>query len=132
MPLGGGRLNEGIIRMKKILVVDDEKEIRAILKKILTREGYKVQSAQDGREAIRQFKKGGFELLVTDLRMPGPGVDDMLPEIERLDPAVKVVLITGYPLTPVIQQKVTAGRYVYFAKPFDNKILVAKLKELLA
>ena len=51
------------------------------------------------------------------------------PAMDRLKD--KVVLITGYPLTPVIQQKVTAGRYVYFAKPFDNRILVAKVKELL-
>lgn len=124
--------------MKKILVVDDEKALRDILKKIFTQEGYIVQTAGDGKEAISKLKNdklrtsGGREidLLITDLRMPGIDGVKMLLEIEKVRPEIKVAIITGYPLDPSIRKKIDDGVYAYFAKPFDNEKLVEYVKGL--
>lgn len=118
--------------MKSILVVDDEGPLREILEKILKREGFSITTAANGREALKRFQKRRFDLLVTDLRMPGLGGPEMLKEMLRLQPEVPVILITGYPLDPEIQKRVAEGRYLFFPKPFDNRALVEKIKEVLA
>jgi two-component system response regulator PilR (NtrC family) len=116
---------------KSILVIDDEKDLREILKKILSAEGYDVTIVADGEAALGKFKEKLFDLIVTDLRMPGLKGIDMPSSIERIHPQVKVVIVTGYPLDAEIQRKVDSEKYAYFAKPFDNIILVEKIKELL-
>lgn len=118
--------------MSTILVVDDEKEIQNILKKILSKEGFKVEMAGNGAEALSKFKKKRFDLLITDLRMPVRGGAEMLSEIERLDARIKVIVLTGYPLDPFTQKKVSEGRYLHFEKPFENALLLEKVKELFS
>lgn len=117
--------------MSDILVVDDEKEIQNVLKKILSKGGFKVETAGNGKEALLKFKKKRFDLLITDLRMPVKGGTEMLAEAEKAHPEIKVIIVTGYPLDPETQKKVDSGRYLYFAKPFENTNLVEKVKELL-
>lgn len=118
--------------MSSILVVDDEEEIQGILKKILTKAGYKVETAGNGKEALLKFKKQRFDLLITDLRMPVQGGAEMLSQVEALNPEVKVIVLTGYPLDPVTHKRVNEGRYALLEKPFENVLLLEKVKELLS
>lgn len=117
--------------MNRILIVDDEEELREILQKILTKAGYRVETAKNGEEGLLKFKERQFDLLITDLRMPARGGAEMLVQAERLDPAVKVIVLTGYPLDPLTQKRVHEGRYLLVEKPFENASLLEKVKELL-
>lgn len=116
----------------KILVVDDEKMLTKILAKILGQAGYRVSTVSDGDEAIDKVKQGHFDLLISDVRMPKKNGTEALPIIETLDPQLKIIILTGYPLTPELEEKVSLGRYQYIAKPFDNDDLVAKVQELVS
>lgn len=116
---------------KKILLVEDEKALRDLLKKLLERSGFSVVVASNGDQALQIFKKGAINLIVTDLRMPVKGGGEMLREMEGINPSPPVVIITGYPLEPEIQEKVNAGRYHHFSKPFDNEEVLQCVKELL-
>lgn len=117
--------------MSAILVVDDEEEMQNILKKILSKEGFKVETARNGEEALSKFKKKRYDLLITDLRMPVRGGAEMLSEVERLNAQIKVIVLTGYPLDPFTKKKVSEGRYIHFEKPFENALLLEKVKELI-
>ncbi|MFQ5957409.1 MAG: ATP-binding protein, partial [Candidatus Brocadiales bacterium] len=81
---------------RRILVVDDEKEICRFLDKFLSGEGYGVRSVDNGAEAIRLLKGGGFDLVLCDLAMPGVSGWDIIRELEALDKRPKVGLITGW------------------------------------
>lgn len=120
------------MKAAKILLVEDEQMLRKILTKILTQEGYQVLTANNGDEAIEKIKENRFDLMVTDLRMPKKDGTQALPLIESLDPKLKVIILTGYPLPPEVEEKVSKGRYLYMAKPFDNQELISKIESLLA
>lgn len=117
--------------MERILIIDDEGNLRGILKKILGKEGYRVETAENGEEGLLKLKERRFDLLITDLRMPGRGGAAMLSQVETLDPAVKVIVLTGYPLDPFTQKRVSEGSYLLVEKPFENAFLLEKIKQLL-
>ena len=80
---------------KKILVVDDEKNIREAITYILKKAGYWVQSAPDGSEALVLLEKFDFDLILTDLNMPYMDGLEIIQEIQRKKPKIKIVLITA-------------------------------------
>lgn len=116
----------------KILVVDDEVMLRKILTKILGQAGYKVATASNGDEAVQKIKKGHFDVVIIDMRMPVKDGSQALPVIESLHPKLKIIVLTGYPLSPEIEEKVALGRYHYMVKPFDNQELISKVQSLLS
>lgn len=120
------------MKTAKILVVEDEQMLRKILTKILTQEGHQVITANNGDEAIEKIKENHFDLMMTDLRMPKKDGTQALPLIEFLDPNLKIIILTGYPLPSEVEEKVSKGRYQYMAKPFDNQELISKIESLLA
>ncbi len=117
---------------KKILVVDDEEGLRKILTKILAWESYQVLTANNGDEAIEKIKKQTVDLLITDIRMPVKDGSELLKVVSTFNPILKVIILTGYPLSPYLEEKVTAGTYVYIAKPFDNLELLSKVNQIIA
>ena len=82
--------------MEKILIVDDEKGLREVLSIMLKRAGYVVTEASDGEEAIGHLGKEIFDLVITDLRMPGPSGLDLLEAVRGLAPDVPVIRLTAY------------------------------------
>jgi len=82
--------------MAKILVVDDDRGMREFLDIMLTREGYDVKSAGDGKEALTLCGKHTFDLVVTDLKMPKVNGIDFLKGIKEISPETMVILITAY------------------------------------
>lgn len=116
----------------KILIAEDEILLQKILFKLLTRAGYKVVTVGNGNEAIRKIKRGHFDVLITDIRMPIKDASQTLPLIESLAPKLKIIVLTGYPLSPGMEAKVFSGRYHHISKPFDNQELLLKIKSLTA
>ena len=103
----------------RILVVDDEAIIVKALVKYLTQEGYEVDSAGDGAEAIEKFKNGHFDLLVTDLKMPTMDGIDLIREIRALSPTTACIVMTGYGSIANAVEAMKAGAFHYVTKPFE-------------
>ena len=78
-----------------ILLVDDDNQFRAMLNEALTGEGYQVQEASDGGQAIKLYESNPTDLVITDLVMPEKEGLEMIVEIKRLFPGVKIIAISG-------------------------------------
>ena len=110
-------------KVHRILVVDDEEEVREILAEALEEFGYAVVTAASGEEALPVLAgDGGLEMVITDVRMPGMSGLELADEVRRRWPEVKVVLISGYFLsqTPPPQR--------FLKKPFHIKELASLLR----
>lgn len=81
--------------MANILVVDDEEPIRSLVRKILVKEGHEVCEAENGQVACDLFEKADIDLIITDLVMPEKNGIEMIMEIKRLHPQLKVIAISG-------------------------------------
>jgi DNA-binding NtrC family response regulator len=115
-----------------ILVVDDEPEIRKLVAAMLARSGYRVLVADSGENAIRLFKMNPeISLLLTDVvatGMSGPIIAD---EIATLKPEIKVLFMSGYDSTQVVQRYVVEKGYSLLVKPFTMEQLGTKVKAIL-
>jgi len=103
----------------KVLVVDDDPTIRAILQDSLSDSGHQVATAGSGEEALELVRIQLFEAALIDLRMPGMDGIELLRELKRHDPAIEVVMITGDPTVSTAVQALKEGAYDYITKPFD-------------
>src|SRR5208283_2976492 len=81
--------------MKRILVVDDNAEVRRALSKTLLKAGYDVITAEDGAAAVRVYRGQSFDLVITDLIMPNQEGLETIMELRRLTPEVKIIAISG-------------------------------------
>ncbi|MDO9528387.1 MAG: sigma-54 dependent transcriptional regulator [Syntrophales bacterium] len=105
--------------MAKILVVDDDRGMREFLDIMLTREGYDVKSAGDGKEALNLCRNHTFDLVITDLKMPKVGGIDFLKGIKEISPETMVILITAYASGETAVAAMKEGAYDYLEKNFD-------------
>jgi len=103
---------------ERILVVDDEANMRESLKEILVEEGYEVLLAGDGAAALKLFDESIF-LVITDAKMPGMDGFQLLDGIRKRDPDVPVVMVTAYGTMELAVRAMRAGAYDYITKPFD-------------
>lgn len=116
-----------------LLVVDDEEIIRVLLTEILTEDGYQVTTAKDGIEGIELLKQNRYDLIISDMIMPGKNGIEVLQEAFKVDPEYAVVMITGYPSVETAIKLVNLGAADYITKPFNVdliKVTVAKVLEL--
>lgn len=103
----------------KILVVDDEENIRTIIKRSFQREGFIVSTASSGNEALKELSKTTFDLVITDLKMPdGDGIN-LLKQIHSLYPDTMVMVITAYASTESAVEAMKAGAIDYIVKPIN-------------
>jgi two-component system cell cycle sensor histidine kinase/response regulator CckA len=117
---------------KSILVVDDEPHITSMLKSALIRKGYEVAVAGDGTEGLAMFRGHGcFDLVLTDVVMPGLSGPEMVSEIAKACPNVKAIFITGY-TNAVISDRLGGCPDRLFHKPFQIPKLLAAIQKCLA
>jgi two-component system cell cycle sensor histidine kinase/response regulator CckA len=116
-----------------ILVVDDEPEIRKLVTLMLAKAGYRVLSADTGENAIRMFKSNpDTALLLTDVVAPGMSGPMIADEIAAINPAIKVLFMSGYDSTQVVQKYVVDKGYSLLVKPFTMEQLERKVNTVLA
>ncbi len=108
---------------KKILIVDDEVNMRLVLKAMLTKEGYEVESAADGLEALALLKRHDVTACVTDLKMPKLDGMGLLSRMAEEYPAVPVILITAHGTVATAVDALKKGAFDYITKPFDQEEL---------
>jgi DNA-binding NtrC family response regulator len=116
----------------RILVVDDERSMQLALRGVLSKEGYAVETAGSGEEAVRKIETGDFHLVITDLSMSGMDGRQVLEHARTFDPDIAVVMITAYGSEKIAVDAMKAGASDYIPKPFDNeeiRVLVGKVME---
>ena len=118
--------------MPSILVVDDELSMREFLKILLEKEGYDVSSAADAADAIDQIKSAGFDLIISDIKMPGMGGLTLLEKIKEIDNSLPVIMITAYasPENAVVAMK--SGAFDYITKPFKVDEIIKIIKSAIS
>lgn len=110
--------------MAQILLVEDEPGIQLAMRGLLRRDGYQVQVASTGSEALTAMEGGGYDLILTDLSL-SDGVSglDVARRARENDPPTPVVLITAYGSDEVAHEAEEAGVCDYVPKPFDNQVV---------
>lgn len=103
-----------------VLVVDDEETQRKMLQKILIREGYDVEIAANGREALNRFKEQPADVVITDVKMPDMDGLQLFREVKQIDHDTSVILITAYGNIPSAVQAMADGASYYLTKPMDE------------
>lgn len=103
----------------KILIVDDDQAIRNACVRLTQREGYDVMSAGTGEEAVEILKAGHYDLVVTDLKMPGMSGMDLLKYVKINHPECDVIIMTAYPSVDSAIEALRTGVYDYIKKPFS-------------
>lgn len=118
--------------MPSILVVEDESGQRKVLQRILEREGYDVTLAENGLNALEKIEGTMFDLVISDMRMPGMTGRDLLREIKETDPDLPVLIVTAFAeLKDAVDLVAREGAFYYLQKPINNDELKSQIKRAL-
>lgn len=113
------------------MVVDDDEGIRKTLLRILEKEGYAVESVDNGKQAIEASKKWSFNIALIDIKLPDMEGIKLLEELKDAEPKMVKIIITGYPSLKSAIEAVNRGADGYVLKPFDVSKLLAMIDKQL-
>jgi len=117
---------------ESILIADDEPDVLDLCQRILTAEGYRVQTVQTGHEAVGRIRQGSFDLLLTDIKMPGMNGLETAQAVKELDPGIICVIMTGYSTMDTAIEALKLGVDDFVLKPFapeDLNMSIARALE---
>ncbi|OPL15469.1 MAG: Fis family transcriptional regulator [delta proteobacterium MLS_D] len=117
--------------MRPILIVDDEPSMRAALSESLQSCGYDVETAGDGEDALRRFRRDSYEVVVTDMRMPRIGGMEVLSGIKKISPETPVIVITAYGTVNTAVEAMRAGAVDFIMKPFSLEHLESVVERVV-
>jgi two-component system response regulator AtoC len=121
---------------KKILLIDDDKLILMTLKRLLTREGYAVTTAINGQGALRRMEEDGFDLVISDIKMPQMDGIETVKKIRELiaqkrKTPIPEIFITAYAKEEIYQEALALNAAGYIEKPFDVKTLQETVRKTI-
>ena len=116
----------------RILVVDDEVNLRAVLKGLLERDGYSVDEAGDGKAGLEKARERGYAAVITDLKMPEMDGAQLLAALKAEQPEVPVVLLTAHGSIQNAVDAMRRGAFDFLTKPFDKDELAQVLERAVA
>jgi two-component system response regulator HydG len=114
-----------------VLVVDDEANILEALQKVLTKEGFEVLTAGNGRQALEILRRQPVRVMITDLRMPGMTGDDLLKAAKAITPEVEIIVMTAYGTIENAVEAMKLGAYDFISKPLKRANVVAAVSKAL-
>jgi len=120
---------EGTKEEARILVIEDDPDMRFIIQKGLEKIGYRVQTVASGLEGLEAIRSEKFHLALVNLRMPEMGGEEAISEIRKIEPQIPVVVVTGSPGWPAKELKAQIQGLIY--KPFRLKELRSLVHDLL-
>jgi DNA-binding NtrC family response regulator len=115
--------------MEKILVVEDDEDIRDLLTETLKKWGYESVLAENGKVGLEKFQTDSFALVITDIRMPAMDGLTMLKTMKKADSKIPIIVITGYPSVDSAVESLVEGADHYLVKPINMNDLQAKIKK---
>jgi DNA-binding NtrC family response regulator len=118
-------------KQNRILIVDDEENIREILTEYLNEFGYEVTSAVNGKEALQICHNDHFDIIISDLVMRPMDGMELLGEIKKLDQDAIFIMITGYPSVDSAMEAIKKGARDYITKPFNIDEIKIKIERAL-
>jgi CheY-like chemotaxis protein len=118
---------KGLEIMARILIIDDDGEMRSLLKEFFEGEGFETDEVSNGLDGLKRLRKELFDFVITDIRMPGLTGLDILPGIRRLQPQAFVIAITAFGSEQVNRGSLERGATAYLEKP----IHFSRLKKLI-
>ncbi|HEY4674711.1 MAG TPA: response regulator [Candidatus Bathyarchaeia archaeon] len=116
----------------RILVIDDDENIRKMLTAILEDEGYTAESVGTAKKAIEKTKKSFYNLALIDIRLPDMDGIKLLTKVRETTPKMRKIIITGYPTLQNAIEAVNKGADAYIIKPFDMRKVLKAIKNQLA
>jgi DNA-binding NtrC family response regulator len=116
---------------EKILIVDDEESLRRVLSIMLRKEGYRVKAVGTAPEALDEFRQGGYQVVLTDIKMPGMSGMELLQAIRDLDATVPVIVMTAYASLETAIEAVNHGAFHYFIKQASNDEIKLQIRRAL-
>lgn len=119
-------------RKKRILVVEDDEEMRALLRDFLEEEGFEVETAENGAGVVPKLIKKFCDLVITDVRMPGLTGLEILPTLKKVQPGIAVVVITAFGSKEVRQRTLARGADAYLEKPLQLEKLKTLVNQLIS
>jgi len=115
----------------RVLVIDDDENIRTMLSMILEDEGYVVESVDTAKKAIERTEKRFYNIALIDVRLPDMEGIELLTKIKPTTPKIRKIIITGYPTLKNAIEAVNNGADAYIMKPFDVEKVLKTIKEQL-
>lgn len=121
--------------MTRILIIEDERQVRDVLKQMLEKTGYEVDTAEDGRKGLERFRKHPAELVITDILMPNKNGLETIEELIGLNPELPIIAISGGGPGEKAQFALDVakmcGAVRVLAKPFSRKEILETITDLL-
>src|ERR1700690_2361543 len=117
--------------MPKILVIDDEADMRFAVRMLLERSGHTVTEADNGNAALAKIDEGAPDLVLLDMRLPGMDGIQILQKIREKQKDLPIIMVTGYGNVELAEQAIQLGADHYLSKPFHNKELIEVIQQIL-
>ena len=115
--------------MRRVLIVDDEQNLRHMLQTLLKREGYEPVGVASVEGAVKELSERPYDIVITDLRMPGQSGMDLVDEIRRRNLGATVVAMTAYGSRDIAIEAMKRGAYDYISKPFEADEIILLLRK---
>ncbi len=116
-------------KKKRIIVIDDDKSVLRAFALILKKDGYDVDTAESGREAMEKVEAGKYNAALIDFRLPDIDGTDLLHKIQKIHPEVAKIIITGFPSLETGMKSVDVGADAYLVKPVKPEDLLIIIRE---
>ena len=116
----------------RILIIDDDENIRKVLQTILEDEGYVTDSAETAQKAIQKSEQAFYNLALIDVRLPDMEGIELLSKLRETKPKMRKIIVTGYPTLQNAVGAVNKGADAYVMKPFDVEKILITIKDQLA
>ncbi len=117
---------------KKILIIENDEAMRSLLTDFLVEEGFDTDSVSNGYDALRKLTDQSFDLIITDIQMPGLTGLDILPGIKRLHPDASVIVITAFGNDDLHRRSFEKGAAGYLEKPIPTHKLRTLIHEVVS
>lgn len=118
-------------KQARILIIDDDENIRKVLQTILEDEGYHIETADTARKGIEKCENSFFNLALIDVRLPDMEGIELLTKLPETKPKIRKIIVTGYPTLQNAVSAVNNGADGYVLKPFDVEKILATIQDQL-
>ena len=116
--------------MVRVMIIDDEDEMKSLLKDFIQETGIETDSAGNAFDALRELARRPFDLIITDIQMPGLTGLDILPRIRELQPGAYIIVMTAFGSEEVHRKSVERGATAYLEKPLSFEVLRKLVQEM--